>query len=154
METKNDRPIDRAGWPSGPWDDEPEDRVDFTHCGFACLLHRNHMGSWCGYVGLPPEHPDFGKDYDDIEVEVHGGLTYADRCGQYIGLGVGDERWWVGFDTSHFRDIVPGMLAFGMKHGWASPPGLTYWTRDRATVETQRLADQLRIHGEAKHESA
>lgn len=141
--TNEKKVIDRTGWPPGPWDAEPEDRVDFQHCGFACLLHRNRLGSWCGYVGLPKEHPDFGKHYDNIEVEAHGGLTYGDKPGEFIGLGVEDSRWWVGFDTSHFRDITPGM----MKHGWASPPGLTYWTRDRTWIETMELADQLRIRG-------
>ena len=30
------------------------------------------------YVALPNGHPDIGKDYDDLEPEVNGGLTFAE----------------------------------------------------------------------------
>lgn len=54
--------IDRTGWPSGPWDDEP-DRVEWRDeaTGLPCLALRNDMfGSWCGYVAVPPGHPVHG----------------------------------------------------------------------------------------------
>lgn len=52
---------------------------------------QRHKGNWNGYVILPPSHPDIGKHYDDIKVEVHGGLTY----------GKGNTY---GFDTFHSDD--------------------------------------------------
>ena len=27
------RVVDRSGWGRGPWDNEPEDRIDFEHAG-------------------------------------------------------------------------------------------------------------------------
>ena len=54
----------RELWGEGPWQIEP-DRVDFRHAGFACLLHRNRAGNWCGYVGVPPGHPLHGVGYSD-----------------------------------------------------------------------------------------
>jgi hypothetical protein len=70
--------VARDKWASGPWDDEP-DRADFVHAGFVCLVLRaaNYSGHLNGYVGLPAGHPWHGKDYGDIEAEVHGGLTFA-----------------------------------------------------------------------------
>ncbi len=54
-----------------------------------------------GYVGVPKEHPWYGKDYDDIEANVHGGLTYS---ADHFPRKKSDEYWWVGFDTSHYMD--------------------------------------------------
>lgn len=48
-----------------------------------------------GYVKLPKGHPWYGKDYDDIKVSVHGGLTYSRQEGKY---------WVIGFDCAHFND--------------------------------------------------
>ena len=79
MPEKIEHKINRTGWPSGIWDSEP-DRAEFIHSGFACLLVRNDLGAWCGYVGVPESHRSFGLDYDAVEVEIHGGLTYANLC--------------------------------------------------------------------------
>lgn len=63
-----------------------------------------------GYVVIPPNHPCHGKDYDDIPVSVHGGLTYSvsisaenlsfDPCLDNSDIG----SWLVGFDTAHAGD--------------------------------------------------
>src|SRR5215831_16238351 len=71
-------------WGPGPWDQEP-DKCQWIDeaTGLDCMALRNRMGAWCGYVGIPPEHPLHGLDYDDVgtwDFEVHGGLTFADRC--------------------------------------------------------------------------
>lgn len=65
-------------------------------------------GYACGYIGVPPEHPWYGKHYDDISSEainVHRGLTWAGNevpnqpeCRPERGL------WWLGFDTAHGGD--------------------------------------------------
>ena len=34
----------------------------------------------CGYVGVGPGHPSHGVHYDNVDVSVHGGLTFADGC--------------------------------------------------------------------------
>lgn len=48
----------------GPWNDEP-DHANFEHAGFPCMLHRNRMGGWCGYVAVPPGHVLHGKKCSD-----------------------------------------------------------------------------------------
>jgi hypothetical protein len=43
-----------------PWKTEP-DSLDFEADGLPCAMRRNsHLGIWCGYVGVGPEHPLFG----------------------------------------------------------------------------------------------
>ena len=80
---------------------------------------------------MPPEHPWHGVGYDNVRmddeeeadsyVQVHGGLTFADKCQKSINpsAGVchvqesGDERniWWLGFDCAHCYDVMPAMAA-------------------------------------------
>jgi hypothetical protein len=106
----------KATWRSGPWDDEP-DRLQFkTSSGLPGLIVRNPYGALCGYVGVANEHPFYGKSYNDLDVEVHGGLTYADAC-QVDGPichvpepGEPDDVWWFGFDCAHAYDLVPGLI--------------------------------------------
>ena len=139
--------IDRSTWGRGPWDAEP-DRVEFEHAGLPCLLRRNRSGVWCGYAAVPPDHPWHGTHYDEVPVDVHGGLTYADACQGSIchvpKPGEPDNVWWFGFDCANLGDLVPGLWADG-----------DY--RDMAYVrtETTRLAQQLaakapRTGGEAE----
>lgn len=135
--------IDRNGWPAGEWDGEP-DRVDFIHAGFSCLLLRNNVGAWCGYVGVPETHPAFGKDYDNVEVAVHGGLTYANKCHGHIchvpEPGMPENVWWLGFDTAHCGDVSPGMLRYGMK---LYSDTEYYKNLAYARNQTEKLAEQL-----------
>lgn len=107
-------------WPVGPWDDEP-DKVQWPDesTGLPCLAVRNRMGAWCGYVGLPPGHPFREMEYDDIPVEVHGGLTFGpaecmedERLVCHVTHDPEEEDVrWIGFDCLHIGDTAPGMMA-------------------------------------------
>jgi hypothetical protein len=46
METRDFEPVDRTGWPPGPWDDEP-DRIEWIDeaTGQPCLMRRNGFGA-------------------------------------------------------------------------------------------------------------
>lgn len=80
---KTYRTVDRSGWGIGPWMDEP-DKAQWVDpdTGLDCMVVRNgRMGNLCGYVGVGPDHPAFGKHYDSLaDIDVHGGLTFADSC--------------------------------------------------------------------------
>lgn len=183
--------IDRqaAGWPSGPWDGEP-DKVQWKDAatGMPCLAVRNWRGNWCGYAGVAPSHPLYGKDYNDrvpvpkdfgdrmiddstpilslfrealreadgtvgidMAIQVHGGITFADRCMpdadeatdicHVPAEGEPDHVWWFGFDCAHFQDASPSDGINGRM-----PPlfdGCVY--RDFAYVkeQTEGMARQL-----------
>ena len=44
---------------------------------FPCSIYKHDsLGHLCGYIGVPTSHPWYGKDYDEVEADVHGGLTY------------------------------------------------------------------------------
>lgn len=113
---------DKAGqWGDGPWVEEP-DKLQWTDSatGYPCLIVRNRMGALCGYVGVAEGHPYFGKHYDEVSVNVHGGLTFASLCQEgpedhaichIPAPGQPDHVWWFGFDCSHGMDYSPSIRA-------------------------------------------
>lgn len=105
--------------------------------GLPCFALRHpSLGHWCGYVGVPSDHPAFGKDYDSAgDFEVHGGLTYAEN---HLPQREPDGRWWLGFDCAHLGDYVPHLLA--------GPPrgGDTFKDLSFVEAECERLANQLK----------
>lgn len=97
-------------------------------------------GNFNGYVAVLPEHPFYGKDYDEIDdllykypdingFYIHGGLTFAkgdkDFCPE---LSKHFPDYWIfGFDTRHADDTAE------------------YWTEERTWEETEKLL-QATIH--------
>lgn len=142
--------MDKSSWGDGPWQQEP-DRVEFRHAGLPCLLKRSDMsGAWCGYVAVPPGHPAHGVKYDNVEVDVHGGLTYGRACEGSIchdvpQPGEPDAVWWLGFDCNHAYDYAPAM-EMRFSPGLRSSPGVMgceYRPQGYAEAQTKRLAEQL-----------
>ena len=48
-----------------PWETEPNSIEEEVHGGYKVLMLRGPGMHWCGYVGIPPTHPWFGKNYND-----------------------------------------------------------------------------------------
>jgi len=110
----NEHTADRSEWSTGPWDQETKDKFVWVdpETGLDCMMIRNGMGAWCGYVGLPPAHAEHGKSYNELwSYNVHGGLTYSAPCSGKIchvpEEGRPHDVWWLGFDCSHGGDQCP-----------------------------------------------
>lgn len=152
MEHKTWTTADKSSWGPGPWQDEP-DKEQFTDeaTGLPCLAVRNHGGSLCGYVGVAEGHPWFGKGYDDVAAEVHGGLTFSGLCREgdeahgichVAGPGEPDRVWWMGFDTAHAWDLCPARNADLAASGYARDSDETYRTIGYVKAECASLAAQ------------
>lgn len=65
------------------------------------------------YVKVPENHPACGKYYGDLDISVHGGLTYGE---DYLDTSYDDEEkgWWIGWDYAHLGDCS---CYFGMEDG-------------------------------------
>ena len=150
MSEEVDHVVDRSKWPEGPWDLEKEDKINWidSETSLDCMLVRNHAGAWCGYVGLPPQHPHHGMNYNVIpwdDYDVHGGLTFTSSCSGHICHvpedGRPDNVWWLGFDTNHSGDKAPGMPSFGRHE--------VYRTKEYVVNEVTNLAKQASSFMEA-----
>lgn len=103
----------------GEWVEEPDD-IQFNYKGFHCKISRilkreypNNCvyfgGHLCGYVNIPQDHTMYGKKYDDINIDCHGGLTFSEFKKE-------DNTYWIGFDCAHLGDYVPSMGLFKNTH--------------------------------------
>lgn len=150
---------DKTKWGDGPWRTEP-DKVQWQDpaTGYPCLIVRNQQGALCGYAGVTPQHPAFGKKYDDHgDLECHGGLTFAGGCQpredegfgvcHTPGAGEPDAVWWLGFDCAHFYDVSPGMDAMyaglGINFNFGTDRDTVYRQLDYVTQQVTCLAAQL-----------
>jgi hypothetical protein len=173
METKEWRYVDKSKWGDGEWQDEPDKKQWIDEAtGLPCLIVRGPSGALCGYVGVPKSHPFYGLDYSAkqhengtcedgedycfhyrINVDVHGGLTFADKCQpgenergicHIVEPGEDDDAWWLGFDCAHSGDLCP---AHSFRSGFGGY-GEYYRDLPYVTCEVQSLAKQL---AEATH---
>lgn len=80
-----------------------------------------------GYVSIPHDSKWFGVEYDDIPVEVHGGLTFSDYAGELLTLPdhIEPDTWVIGFDTHHAGD------------------DLANWSEEKVIKETHYLYLQI-----------
>ena len=96
-------------------------------------------GNFNGYIAVLPEHPFYGKDYDEIDdllykkdFYIHGGLTFAnddkDFCPELSKHF--SDYWILGFDTRHADDTAE------------------YWTEERTWEETDKLMQAAINYGE------
>ena len=155
--------IDRSGWIVGPWDNEP-DKIQWrdTATGLPCLVVRNHLGAWCGYVGIEDSaHPWFGLEYMDCmldpacnekycthgldeKINIHGGLTYASASsGEIYHVPQADEAdhvWWLGFNSADAFGLCPRVVSVSPEF---ADPNDTYWTTEMVQAEVAKLAKQI-----------
>lgn len=92
----------KIGWSQILRDKEGTVYKDWTQDGIRCQIVRG-TAALCAYLGVPIDHPFAGRDYDDVSLECHGGLTYS-RKGCNAGRPVG--WWWYGWDYGHAGDAV------------------------------------------------
>lgn len=103
--------------------------------GFRCFVKivRLHRGSdvsdlyRCGYVAIPREHPYWNIPYGELNVKVHGSLTYGELKS--------DGLYYLGFDCYHAGDRTSIEPESSGK----------FWLLDEVIEETNKIANQLSV---------
>lgn len=130
--------------------------LEFESCGYRCfvVLRTTGLCARCGYVLVPKTHPVAKRiSYADIDVDVHGGITYMRRF---------DDGMLLGFDCMHSGDLFD-IDAYMKAHPDATEDDdlvLAYmkhvsgletcfyephlWTEKDVRMELESLAGQLR----------
>lgn len=120
---------------------------EWEYRGLKCLVAVDEeiVEEWySGYVAVPREHPDWGKNHTDVE--VHGGLDFAQQ-GLDDSIWKGKELWWLGFNCAQATDdTVKGRLSENPYLDDGTSPPLHKWTLDEVVAETEKLAEQLIKH--------
>jgi len=124
---------------------------EWQYKGLSCaVVLAREAGHRCGYVRVPPGHPFHGKHYDTLDVDVHGGLTFAEL--ETCAAHADGQGYWFGFDCAHYMDVfynpdakpeeARSTLEIHRKYS-ISPNHGHYWTLPEVVAETERLAEQL-----------
>lgn len=91
------------------------------------------------YIEIPRNHKCYIKSYNDIDIEVHGGLTYSK---EYLYISEEqklDNSWFIGWDYAHCGDylgyekIFPSYLQTEDKK----------WTTEEIQQEVFKVCKQL-----------
>lgn len=118
------------------------------HLGFEWEVVQNGLGYRCGYVRVTPGHPWFGKGYDDINADVHGGLTFCGH-GKACPTHGPEAEWWIGFDCAHAGDAQDPELTWA-KYGESvyqmpSYRGDKIRTQEYVEAECRSLCEQASL---------
>jgi len=112
----------------------------FKAHGLICVICVINGSHYTGYVGVPKNHPLYGKDYDyaDDFVECHGGLTYSDE--KVLDFKPKDT-WFFGIDFAHSLDVCKGIYITRPRISNAP----IVWTVKKVEKEVRNLAKQLKL---------
>ena len=105
--------------------------------GFTCRVLDGPFHHYNGYIAVPKTHSAYGKNYSDLSIDVHGGLTFGEQGGTGNKEWPDPELWWFGFDTSHCSDRIE------YHSGDISNPGGIRWTVEMVARECERMAEQF-----------
>lgn len=118
--------------------------------GFECVVSKHDtMGHYCGYVGIPKGHPDWGKGYDEVDIVVHGGLTFSEQ-GDGSKNFPNKEKWYFGFDCAHVGDFIP-MTGYRIALGLFDINSHK-WSLKEIVEETENMAKQFSERGKNREE--
>ena len=90
------------------------------------------------YVKIPESHKYYQKIYDDIDIDVHGGLTYS-RDHLWISESQRLDGWFIGWDYAHYDDYA----GYYTKRD-SSLYELNRWTTEEIREEVYKVCEQLR----------
>lgn len=74
---------------------------EFRYKRYKCVILFTSLGHRCGYVGIPKKHFLYNKNYCDMNICCHGGLTYG---ANYLQQTNSTNLYWIGFDCGHYGD--------------------------------------------------
>lgn len=87
------------------------------------------------YVEISKGHKLYNKNYNDININVHGGLTYSDN----ELMGISSNNWYIGWDYAHCNDycgceeyMPENIRTYGKK-----------WTTEEIIEECKNVIEQI-----------
>lgn len=90
------------------------------------------FGEFNGYIIVSRNNPYFGRDYDDVDIPVHGGFTFSMCAEELDWIEIPSEcrnsgYWVLGWDTKHYGDTRGK------------------WPKEKVEKETARAAMDMQI---------
>ena len=90
----------------------------------------------CAYIEIPKGHRFYEKDYEEIDLDCHGGLTFSD----FRDFGFG-EKYYIGWDYAHLGDYI-GARSFPSFNEYAGGTDKR-WTTAEILDEVREVIEQI-----------
>ena len=127
---------------------QAESKTEILDTGYCLglLYYIMNLGMYpTAYVRIPENHRYYKKDVEEIDIDVHGGITYSgDHL--YIENNQKMEGWFIGWDYAHsgdyagYEEKLPKELQTGGKK----------WTTEEIFKEVKSVCYQLQKTKEDK----
>ena len=93
----------------------------------------------CCYIEIPKGHNLYEKDYKDINIDCHGGLTYSD----FRKFPNNEKaKYYIGWDYAHVGDFFFTSLLFSNPN--INRYGNKKWTIEEMFNEIKHVIDQIK----------
>lgn len=98
----------------------------------------------CAYIMIPQSNKYFKKDFEEIDIDVHGGLTYSNKYLPFESEKDDNKAWYIGWDYAHYGDYmgyeekVPKDFRIGGKK----------WTTEEIKREVRKVCYKIRRLGD------
>lgn len=116
---------------------------------FYCILN---LGAYpTAYIKIPENHPYYKKHYNEIDINVHWGLTYSR---EYLEIGEIPtlDGWFIGWDYAHAGDYV-GWYEEEVYKQFSLHKDTKKWTTEEIKEDVERVCYQLsKVKYEKKEE--
>ena len=106
------------------------DRGTYNGYEYCIILFGSHP---CAYVVIPEDNPLYKKNYYDMDIDVHCGLTFGDT-NRFI-----DDKWCIGWDYAHAGDYSSYYILFNDGLAESSKK----WTTAEILEDVHHVIDQL-----------
>jgi hypothetical protein len=65
----------------------------------------------------------YGTNYHNLDIEVHGGLTFSGYNKRYDEAARVQNYWYIGFDCAHLNDVLDRDTKekYNIEDGWFPP---------------------------------
>lgn len=143
--------LDKTKLPPGEWSKEP-DFCSWYRKTLPCIVVRDMtLGIWKAFVGVPEDHCLYAKTIEDLSKTPAGVELFLGTYGGISGAGIIPQDkfegkfWWLGIETSHGGDLVPGLDTTGTPPEMAKilTANQTYKSFKFIRKEANSLADRL-----------
>lgn len=92
------------------------------------------------YVRIPKNNKFYGKEISEIDINVHGGITYSEE-GLHIGNEKATEGWYIGWDYAHYGDYI----GFEENYPILCRTGGKKWTTNEIFIEIREVCYQIQL---------
>lgn len=112
------------------------DKGNYEKFNYVIVSYGTHP---CCYISIPQKHKFFEKNYDDIDIDCHGGLTFSD----YRDFGCG-LKYYIGWDYAHFNDYIGYYELDCLRDSPFNHDDDKRWTTEELLEDVKKVIEQLK----------